>query len=51
MALKSAQETKLPGRRVTIAETGCAVSPRWEFDVKSEVNGGNFLEVIRNAEE
>lgn len=30
-------------------ETGCAVSPRWEFDVKSEVNGGNFQEVPKKS--
>lgn len=30
-------------------ETGCAVSPRWKFDVKSEVNGDNFQEVLKKS--
>lgn len=37
------------GYRVTLKETGCAVSLRWEFDVKSEVNGDNFQEVPKKS--
>lgn len=36
---------------MTLPETGCALSLRWEFDVKSEVNGDNFQEVCKKSRE
>lgn len=35
--------------RVTLGQTGCAISLRWQFDVSSEVNGDNFQEVPKKS--
>lgn len=51
MASKRAQEIEQAGWKVTLPETGCALSLRWEFDVKSEVNGDNFQEVCKKSRE